>query len=147
SHPDFSEMVLRLLEQHKLDGRHIELEVTEGALMTDMAHTIHELRRLAAADISISIDDFGTGHSSLQYLHQLPITYIKVDQSFVRRMVKDVGATHIGTAASALAHKMGMTVIAEGVEDQRTYDLLSDMGCDIAQGYRISRPLPVDDVK
>src|SRR5690606_2586431 len=99
SHPDFSEMVLRLLEQHQLDGRHIELEVTEGALMTDMAHTIGELRRLAAANISISIDDFGTGQSSLQYLHQLPITYLKNDKSFSIQAAVAAGAIRTIEAA------------------------------------------------
>lgn len=145
SHPDFSEMVLRLLEQHKLDGSRLELEVTEGALMTDIDHTITELNRLARADISIAIDDFGTGHSSLQYLHQLPISYIKVDQSFVRRVTADTGATHIVAAAVALAHKMNIKAIAEGVEDKETYDLLGSVGCDVAQGFWISRPLSADD--
>ncbi len=145
SHPDFSEMVLRLLEQHKLDGSHLELEVTEGALMTDIDHTITELNRLARADITIAIDDFGTGHSSLQYLHQLPISYIKVDQSFVRRVTADAGATHIVAAAVALAHKMNIKAIAEGVEDKETYDLLGSVGCDVAQGFWISRPLSADD--
>lgn len=144
SQPEFSEMVLQLLEQHRLSGECLELEVTEGALMTDIGHTIKELNRLAEAKIALSIDDFGTGHSSLQYLHQLPITYIKVDQSFTRRMAVDSQAAHIVEAAITLAHKMNMGAIAEGVEDEKTYNLLGGLGCDAAQGFWISRPLPAE---
>jgi EAL domain-containing protein (putative c-di-GMP-specific phosphodiesterase class I) len=142
SHPEFSEMVLRLLDQYKLDGDCLELEVTEGALMADIEHAIRELSRLADAQVVISVDDFGAGHSSLQYLHQLPISYIKVDQSFVRRASADTGAAHIVEAAIALAHKMKMSAIAEGIEDEQTYKLLESFGCDVAQGFWISRPLP-----
>ncbi len=145
SQSGFSEIVLDLLDHYKLDGSRIELEVTEGALMVDIEHTIAELNRLAEAGVSISIDDFGTGHSSLQYLHQLPIRYLKVDQSFVRQVGVDSGARHIVEAAVALAHKMDMRVVAEGVEDQHTYDLLGNIGCDIAQGFWISQPLSADD--
>lgn len=140
--PGFSDLVLQLLQHHDVSGHMLELEVTEGALMTDIAHTILELSRLANAKITISIDDFGTGYSSLQYLHQLPISLIKIDQSFVRRLPGDKGAVHIVEAAVTLAHRMGMRTIAEGVEDQSAYALLADLGCDIAQGFMISRPLP-----
>lgn len=140
--PGFSDLVLSLLKRYDVSGQSLELEVTEGALMTDIARTIVELSRLADAKITISIDDFGTGYSSLQYLHQLPISLIKIDQSFVRRLPDDKGAVHIVEAAVTLAHKMGMQTIAEGVEEQSAYQLLADLGCDIAQGYMISRPLP-----
>ncbi|MNR82654.1 Oxygen sensor protein DosP [compost metagenome] len=140
--PGFSDLVLALLQRYEVSGQSLELEVTEGALMTDIARTIVELSRLSDAKITISIDDFGTGYSSLQYLHQLPISMIKIDQSFVRRLPDDKGAVHIVEAAVTLAHKMGMQTIAEGVEEQSAYQLLSDLGCDIAQGYMISRPLP-----
>jgi EAL domain-containing protein (putative c-di-GMP-specific phosphodiesterase class I)/GGDEF domain-containing protein len=140
--PGFSDLVLHLLQRYGVSGQSLELEVTEGALMTDIARTIVELSRLADAKITISIDDFGTGYSSLQYLHQLPISLIKIDQSFVRRLPDDKGAVHIVEAAVTLAHKMGMKTIAEGVEDQSAYKLLADLGCDIAQGFMISRPLP-----
>lgn len=143
--PGFSDLVLQLLQRYDVCGQSLELEVTEGALMTDMAHTIVELSRLADAKITISIDDFGTGYSSLQYLHQLPISLIKIDQSFVRRLPIDKGAAHIVEAAVTLAHKMGMKTIAEGVENREAYDLLARLGCDIAQGFMISRPLPAAD--
>ena len=141
----FTDLILQLLQRHGVDGHSLELEVTEGALMTDMARTIIELTRLADARITISIDDFGTGYSSLQYLHQLPISLIKIDQSFVRRLPHDQGALHIVEAAVTLAHKMGMKTIAEGVENEEVYRLLADVGCDIAQGFAISRPLPAAD--
>jgi EAL domain-containing protein (putative c-di-GMP-specific phosphodiesterase class I) len=140
--PGFSDLILQLLQRYDVSGHMLELEVTEGALMTDIARTISELSRLANAKITISIDDFGTGYSSLQYLHQLPISLIKIDQSFVRRLPDDKGAVHIVEAAVTLAHKMGMKTIAEGVEEQSAYKLLADLGCDIAQGFMISRPLP-----
>lgn len=140
--PGFSDLVLSLLQRYEVSGQSLELEVTEGALMHDIARTIVELSRLADAKITISIDDFGTGYSSLQYLHQLPISLIKIDQSFVRRLPDDKGAVHIVEAAVTLAHKMGMQTIAEGVEEENAYKLLSDLGCDIAQGFMISRPLP-----
>lgn len=145
SHPEFSETVLQLLDKYQLNGDCLELELTEGALMTDMEHTKTELNRLADAKIAISVDDFGTGYSSLQYLHQLPISYVKIDQSFVRRLSSDAGAAHIVEAAVSLAHNMDIRAIAEGVEDKRTYDLLRDLGCDVAQGFWISHPLAAED--
>lgn len=143
--PGFADLILRLLGHHRLKGDVIELEVTETALMTDMEHTIHELARLAGSRLIISIDDFGTGYSSLQYLHLLPISLIKIDQSFVRRLPHDMGAVHIVEAAVSLAHKMGMKVIAEGVETAEAYDFLRNAGCDMAQGYLIARPMQADD--
>ncbi len=143
-HPGFTDMILRLLNHHGLSGEKLELEVTERGLMLDMEHAIGELARLAGAKVTISIDDFGTGYSSLQYLHRLPISVIKIDYSFVRRLPADQGAIHIVDAAVTLAHKMGMKTVAEGVENQETLDFLRNMGCDLAQGFMISRPLPAE---
>lgn len=141
----FSDLVFRLLEQYKVRGELLELEITEGSLMVDVQSAIEELDRLKALGILISIDDFGTGYSSLQYLHQLPIAVLKIDQSFVRRLFVDQGASYILEAAIMLAHKMGITAIAEGVETQEAYDLLQQMGCDKAQGYLISKPVSAPD--
>ena len=140
--PGFTEYILGLLEQHGISGEWLELEVTEGALMMDMERTINELRRLADLKIIISIDDFGTGYSSLQYLHQLPISLLKIDQSFVSRLPSDKGAAYILEAAVMLAHNMGIKAIAEGVENAEIYEFLRDIGCDLAQGFLISKPLP-----
>lgn len=141
----FTDFISRLLTQHGVGGEFLELEVTEGALMMDVERTIDELRRLSDLKIVISIDDFGTGYSSLQYLHQLPISLIKIDQSFVQRLPSDHGAAYILEAAIMLAHNMGIKAIAEGVENKEVYDFLYDLGCDMAQGYMISRPISAED--
>lgn len=145
--PGFTDMVLELLENHGLPAGLLELEVTEGALMMDVNRTIGELTRLADAGVVISIDDFGTGYSSLQYLHQLPVSKIKVDQFFIRRLASDVQAAHILDAALMLGHKMGMKVIAEGVETADIYNTLVGAGCDVAQGYIISRPVQAQQME
>lgn len=142
--PGFTDFILSLLNHYNLSGDLLELEITEGALMMDVERTIDELRRLSKLKIIISIDDFGTGYSSLQYLHQLPISLIKIDQSFVSRLSSDKDAAYIIEAAVMLAHNMGIKAIAEGVENQEVYEILGKIGCDMAQGYMISRPLPVE---
>lgn len=144
-HPGFTDLILRLLERHGLRGEKLELEVTERGLMLDMEHAIGELTRLAGAKLIISIDDFGTGYSSLQYLHRLPISLIKIDKSFVHRLPADEGAVYIVDAAVTLAHKLGLKVVAEGVEDKAAFDFLGNLGCDIAQGFMISPPLSAED--
>ncbi|WP_223669933.1 putative bifunctional diguanylate cyclase/phosphodiesterase [Kangiella shandongensis] len=141
-HPNFTDSVFRLLDEFQIDGECIELEVTEGALVVDMEHTIDELIRLAGAKFSISIDDFGTGYSSLQYLHRLPASLIKIDQSFVKRLPRDKGAVYIVDAAVTLAKKMGIKTIAEGVETKVVYDYLRQIDCDMAQGHYISPAIP-----
>lgn len=144
-HPGFAGFVFQLLDRYGVNGESLELEVTEGALMMDMERTIIELVKLAGLKIIISIDDFGTGYSSLQYLHQLPASLIKIDQSFVRRLPDDKGAVAIIKAAVMLAQNMGIKVIAEGVETREIYDYLAGIGCDMVQGYFVSRPLPPKD--
>ncbi|MGD9500103.1 putative bifunctional diguanylate cyclase/phosphodiesterase [Halothiobacillus sp.] len=146
-HPGFPDLVKQILARHGLQGESLELEVTERALMVDVARAIEVLTDLAATSVSISIDDFGTGFSSLQYLYRLPISYIKIDQSFVRSSLADTRAGHILEAAISLAHKMGIKAIAEGVEDEKVCTLLETLSCDIAQGYLISRPLSADKFK
>ncbi|MBE0583394.1 MAG: EAL domain-containing protein, partial [Desulfofustis sp.] len=143
--PRFAEQVAGLLDHYRLSGESLELEITEGALMMDMERTIEELLRMTALNIIISIDDFGTGYSSLQYLHRLPISLIKIDQSFVRRLPGDRGAVSIVEAAVTLAHQMGIKVLAEGVENRAIFDFLKEIGCDLAQGFLLSRPLPAED--
>lgn len=139
--PSFADNVFTLLAEHGLRGEYLELEVTESALIQDFNHTAVELQRLAAAGVIIAVDDFGTGYSSLQYLHKLPISHLKLDQSFVSRLPDDADASHILQAAVSLAHKMQMHTIAEGVESEETMQYLFEIGCDVAQGYHISRPV------
>ncbi|MBS3754396.1 MAG: GGDEF domain-containing protein [Desulfobacterales bacterium] len=144
-HPGFTDLVSGLLDRYGISGDCLEFEVTESLLVMDMKRTINELSRLAELKIVISIDDFGTGYSSLQYLHQLPVSSVKLDQSFVRRLSADKSAAHVLEAAVVLAHKMGIQTIAEGVENREVYDFLERLGCDMVQGFLVSRPLPGKD--
>jgi EAL domain-containing protein (putative c-di-GMP-specific phosphodiesterase class I)/GGDEF domain-containing protein len=141
----FVDKVFGLLDFYGVDGELLELEITEGALMTDMERMVAELNRLAQRRVRISIDDFGTGYSSLQYLHRLPISHIKIDQSFVRRALTEESAMHIVESAVSLAHRMGIRTVAEGVEDQATYAALDGMECDIIQGFFVGHPLSEDE--
>ncbi|MEX1200249.1 MAG: bifunctional diguanylate cyclase/phosphodiesterase [Methylophaga sp.] len=141
----FAEKVLNLLEKYGQDAHNLELEMTEGAFMLDIGLCTKELNILAEAGVVISVDDFGTGYSSLQYLHILPISKIKIDQSFVRNLPDDKSSIHIVEASVGLAHKLNMSVVAEGVETKEVYDYLKLNKCNFIQGYYISRPLAISD--
>lgn len=121
------------------------LEVTEGSMMTDPKKSMDILNELHKHGFSISIDDFGTGYSSLAYLKNLPANEIKIDKTFVINMANDKRDASIVKAAVDLAHNFGLKVIAEGIEDERTLDLLSAMGCDCGQGFYMAKPMPYDD--
>ncbi|MDT4816460.1 GGDEF: diguanylate cyclase (GGDEF) domain protein [compost metagenome] len=119
----------------------IEFELTESALMEDPKTATEILTKLKDLDAQLAIDDFGTGYSSLSYLQQLPVDTLKIDQSFVSRMTQDDGSAKIVHSIIELAHNLDLSVVAEGVEDLETLNRLGNFGCDIAQGYSISRPL------
>jgi diguanylate cyclase (GGDEF)-like protein len=142
---ELCDVVGRLLRRHDVDASLLTLELTESSLMSDGAATAATLHRLRALGISLSIDDFGTGYSSLAYLHRLPVTEVKIDQSFVRRMAVDHSDVRIVRAIVELSHSLGLTVVAEGVEDARSYDALVDLGVDVLQGYHIARPMPTGE--
>jgi EAL domain-containing protein (putative c-di-GMP-specific phosphodiesterase class I) len=120
----------------------LTIEITESSLMADAARAMEVLNRVRAMGVSVSIDDFGTGYSSLAYLKRLPVHELKIDKSFVAHMANDENDAAIVRSTIGLAHELGLGVVAEGVEDRDTWELLSDVGCDVAQGYFISRPLP-----
>ncbi|HEX6508453.1 MAG TPA: EAL domain-containing protein, partial [Chloroflexota bacterium] len=120
----------------------LQLEITEGALMVDPARAMDTLSRLHSMGICIAIDDFGTGYSSLGYLKRLPADQIKIDKSFVQDMASNEDDAFIVRSVIDLGHSLGLEVVAEGVEDQATWDMLAAMGCDLGQGYHLSRPLP-----
>ena len=132
---------------HDLSAERLEIEVTESAVMTDPGRAADVLGWLKERGVSIAIDDFGTGYSSLGLLRRLPVSVLKIDKSFVLGMAGDTGEdTAIVRSTADLAHNLGLSVVAEGVEDQWTLDLLGTFGCDQAQGYHIARPMPYADL-
>ncbi|WP_168215590.1 EAL domain-containing protein [Marinobacter confluentis] len=142
----FVDIVREALERHQVAADRLVLEVTETATMVDPKAALQCLRALNEAGIRLSIDDFGTGYSSLSYIRKLPVHEIKIDRSFVMEMSSNRGDATIVRATINMCHDLGYDVVAEGVENQDTCDLLSSMGCDIAQGYHLSRPIPRADV-
>lgn len=132
----------RLLAEHTVDSSRLELEITETALMHDPEQVALRLDRVAALGVRISVDDYGTGYSSLGYLHRLPIHALKIDRLFVTDMCRGEHDAIIVRSTIALAHSLGLEVVAEGVEDAATESLLQSMGCDQVQGFHLSPPLP-----
>jgi EAL domain-containing protein (putative c-di-GMP-specific phosphodiesterase class I) len=124
----------------------LELEVTEGTAMFDMEQTLALLRRFKAMGLKLAIDDFGTGYSSLSYLKRFPLDVLKIDQSFVRQLCTDQDDLAIVRAIISLAHSLGLSLIAEGVETVAQESLLRDMGCQEIQGYLHAKPMPASDV-
>lgn len=145
--PTFVMRVTELLTGAAVPANRLIIEVTEGALMTDPEGTVDVMWQLRRAGVRLSVDDLGVGQSSLSYLKRLPVHEVKVDRSFVTRMADDGDDQAIVEAVVHLAHRLGMTVVAEGVEDERTWRLLHTLGADAAQGYWISRPLPAVEVR
>jgi EAL domain-containing protein (putative c-di-GMP-specific phosphodiesterase class I) len=129
------------------DPSHLQIEVTESAVMADEIRAAEMLNGLKAKGVDVSIDDFGTGYSSLRLLRRLPVSELKIDRSFVMGMGGEAGEdTAIVRSTNDLGHNLGLTVVAEGVENEWTLDLLSAFGCDLAQGYFIARPMPPADI-
>jgi len=139
--PNFVNKVLYLLQENKLDTESLEIEITEGALITDFQHVLNGLKLFHDANIKIALDDFGTGYSSLQYLQKLPIDFLKIDQSFVRNLESSKQSKEIVKAIVDLAHTINIKTIAEGIETMSDYDYLNSVGCDIGQGFYMSKPL------
>ena len=135
-----------MLEQYDCRAQWLSLEITESAIFDDPGHAIENLQLLHSLGCRLAIDDYGTGYSSLAYLKRLPVNELKIDRSFVMGMVADASDAVIVRSTIDLAHNMGLSVVAEGVEDEATLRKLRELGCDMAQGYHLSRPLPPDDV-
>jgi diguanylate cyclase (GGDEF)-like protein len=129
-----------LLARHDVPARFLELEITEGALMVDPEKALVVARELAALGVRLAIDDFGTGYSSLSYLKRLPLAALKIDRSFVLEMLDSEHDRIIVRSTIGLAHSLGLSVVAEGIETQPAFHALRDMGCDEGQGYCIARP-------
>ena len=143
---EFPDLVARLLGEHDVDPQAVTLEVTETTMMTDSARARLVLNSLDELGVSLAIDDFGTGYSSLAYLSSLPVDEVKIDRTFVMDMAVDERLAKIVTSTTALVHSLGLTVVAEGVENHGTWELLKRAGCDIAQGYYLGRPMSFTDL-
>ncbi|HET9137928.1 EAL domain-containing protein [Actinophytocola sp.] len=137
----FPDRVAQRLERHQVPAGLLTLELTESGVMADPQRALPVLRRLHALGVVLAVDDFGTGYSSLAYLRQLPVDEVKIDKSFVLGMGSDLGDHAVVRSIVELGHSLGLTVVAEGVEEDIARDQLAAMGCDVAQGYLISRPL------
>ncbi|MEK7844740.1 MAG: EAL domain-containing protein, partial [Pseudomonadota bacterium] len=143
---DFQDLVVNMVTEAGLSPQKIVLEVTESQLMgADTRIPLEILTRLRLKRFHLSIDDFGTGHSSLAQLRDIPFDELKIDQGFVHRAWTDDTLRAIYDASLSMAKQLGMEVVAEGVEDQNDWELLRRTGCDLAQGNFISRPLQAAD--
>jgi diguanylate cyclase len=144
--PSFAEYVEDMLASHQVESTRLELEVTESALIEDPVRSHEMLHKLAALGLTLAVDDFGTGYTSMAQLEAMPLTTLKIDRSFVVRMADDPGGATLVKAMVDLAHEFGLDVVAEGVEDEDVTDRLRDLGCDIGQGFLWSRPVHSDDL-
>jgi diguanylate cyclase (GGDEF)-like protein len=143
----FVDDVLELLARRQVPASWLQLEVTESAIMADPDRARLILGRLAEVGITLSLDDFGAGYTSLAHLKDLPVHQLKIDRSFVARMTADRSNALIVRSVVELGHNLGLTTVAEGVEDGATWDRLAELGCDVAQGYHVCRPLPAEQLE
>ncbi len=143
---DVAERVEECIKRHALPDNALVLEITESMIMEDPHQASTVLLKIDAMKVDVAIDDFGTGHSSLAYLKHLLVDELKIDRSFVMGMHEHDNDEIIVRTAINMAHSMGLRVVGEGVEDRKSWDALTAMGCERIQGYFISRPLPVDQI-
>ncbi|WP_332684852.1 putative bifunctional diguanylate cyclase/phosphodiesterase [Bosea sp. (in: a-proteobacteria)] len=144
-HGDLPGLIETVLAETGLEPERLELEVTEGVMITDFDRTMLVLHRIKALGVRIALDDFGTGYSSLSYLHVFPLTTLKIDRSFVANLGVASEAAAIARAVISLGHALGIEVVAEGVETREQFDFLVDEGCNYMQGYLLGRPMPAED--
>jgi len=138
-------LVSQILEQWQMASKYLSLEITESAVMEDPSSALVILGQLDAMGIELSIDDFGTGYSSMMYLKKLPVDELKIDRSFISEMERGGSDEAIVRSIIDLSHNMGLRAVAEGVEDANIWDQLVELGCDIAQGHYIARPMASQD--
>jgi EAL domain-containing protein (putative c-di-GMP-specific phosphodiesterase class I) len=143
---EFPHDVERLLRKWGVAHDLLELEITEDAIVADPRRVQAVLEQLNGMGIRLAVDDFGTGYSSLAYLTRLPIDEIKIDRSFVTSMSSSEDDAIIVRSTIELGRNLGLQVVAEGVEDAPTWTRLRDLGCDVAQGYHVSRPIPPEEL-
>ncbi len=142
----FVEAVDQALLDSGIEPERVELEITETAIMKDVKRVIQRLGQIRERGIHVAVDDFGTGHSSLQYLKRLPINCLKIDQSFVRDVCSDAGDAQIVAAMISLGKSLKLRVVAEGVEEEEQLEFLRQHGCDEVQGFLMARPMPPDEL-
>jgi predicted signal transduction protein with EAL and GGDEF domain len=141
----FSSVIANVLETWSVPPEMLTLELTESAIMADPKFSTPILAKLDEMGVTLSIDDFGTGYSSLAYVKNLPVDELKIDRSFIHNITSDSDNEAIVRAVLVLAHNMNLSVVAEGVEDVETLNLLSELGCDTVQGYYFAKPMPFDE--
>ncbi len=146
SQSDLVATVRRALDATSLAGQYLEFEITEGTLTRDVNETRRTLRELKEVGLTLSVDDFGTGYSSMAYLKRFPLDALKIDRSFIRDLGVDMNNAAITRAVIALAKALDLATVAEGVELEEQLSFLVDEGCDLIQGYLISRPMPADKI-
>jgi diguanylate cyclase (GGDEF)-like protein len=144
--PELVEHLTELLAEQDVAPNQIQLEITEGALMADPRRVLVTLHKLDRLGVALSLDDFGTGYSSLQHLRRLPLAEVKIDRSFVLGMASDPDDAAVVRSIIELARNLGLRVVAEGVEDDRTRHMLLEAGCEVAQGWLYARPMPADEL-
>jgi diguanylate cyclase (GGDEF)-like protein/PAS domain S-box-containing protein len=142
---DLVERIHHMKEKWSINPKLLELEITESSIMEDALNALEVLKRIREEGFDLSIDDFGTGYSSLSYLQRLPMQYLKIDQSFVREMLNSKESLMIVKSTIDLAHDLGKKVVAEGVETREHWEKLAELGCDIAQGYFIAKPMTINN--
>ncbi len=141
------ENIDRILADTGLEGEFLTLEITESMLIEDIDRTIDLLLQLESRKIQLSIDDFGTGYSSLNYLHRLPVDNLKIDCSFVSQMQAENRNYQVVSTIIALSNQLGLTVVAEGIETSQQLQQLQQLGCELGQGYLLSKPIPADEIE
>jgi diguanylate cyclase (GGDEF)-like protein len=144
--PRFPEMLEDVIQTSGVAPGQLKLEITESAVMAEPARVLETMNRLRSEGLRFAIDDFGTGYSSLTYLQRLPVEEIKIDRTFVGQLTTDPGSAAIVRATIELGGSLGLDVVAEGVEDATTWQMLNRLGCSTAQGYFLSRPIPAVEV-
>ncbi|WP_165068016.1 putative bifunctional diguanylate cyclase/phosphodiesterase [Marisediminicola senii] len=138
--------IIRMLADRDLPAQALVVEITEESILTDQATARDILQLLSTAGVRIAVDDFGTGYNSLSYLRDLPIDELKLDKSFVIPMTDDSRSATLVSSTIDLAHNLGITMVAEGVEDRQSYEKLVGYGCDVAQGFYLLHPVPADEL-
>ena len=145
--PEIVRTVEAILTRTGLAPEHLTLEITESALMKDAAAALVVLQALKEIGVLLAVDDFGTGYSSLSYLQRFPLNILKVDRMFVAELGLQTGGDEIVSAVIELAHALDLRVVAEGVETEQQFDVLRSLGCDFAQGFLFSRPVPANKLR